>query len=295
MSKVLKKQLPFLKAKDQSTYDYFLTHLRISYSAPPVDFEGEQLYKLWSSFNDAEKRYLHHIHRAYEVWRRISISHYQENLLVEGETSELRLWVSKNAPDFAEFLKETDKKYSTPVYISEGINTLLGEMNEPMYDNAFEASFLFFMLAHYIFTSKNRTGHYNSMLKSFELCGQFRGYVEIYGAWIKRHKKKESSSLGGKSAAENSGAKKVRDRLINLLEEKLKNNTSPITSKTELATEIAPDLYQFIQDNKIDIKLNTENDPVDALKNRIYDWSKRKAPPNEEISRLFNELTKKNR
>ncbi|WP_312730559.1 hypothetical protein [Atlantibacter hermannii] len=285
----MQKKRMFRDVKGTEPADYFLNHLRQIYLAPPVDLEGETLSEIWRGFTPVEQRFIHHLERAYTVWRAVSLSWSQGGIILTEEMTELQLWVVEEKPDFSQFLEKLNTHFATRDKILEGINRIHGIWNEPLYINAFESACYFFLLAHYCITPEKEHPYYNALIKANESYGQFKGWAAIALNEDRRLKRKEQSSRGGKSTAQASGAALIRSELVRILTEKVESNVS-FTDKVKLSEDVAPTLYAFMTQNDSRISIKSKVSSAEELAHRIHDWSKRNTSPYKEIYVLAGKL-----
>ncbi|HHG8951964.1 TPA: hypothetical protein ACPYVY_000826 [Citrobacter freundii] len=285
----MQKKILFRDKKGIEPADYFLDHLRKIYPSPPVNFEGESLSEIWLGFTPVEQRFIHHLERAYTVWRAASLSWFQDGLISPEEMTELQLWVVQEKPEFSLFLERLNTHFATKEKLVEGLNRIHAIFGEPLYLNAFESACYFFLLARYCFTPKNSYAYYNTLIKANELYGQFRGWAEIAQSESHRLMRKEQSSQGGKITAQKSGSALIRSELIRILTEKVESGET-FTSKVTLSEAVAPALYVFIIENESRIAIKSRVSSSEELSYRIHDWSKRNTPPYDQIYSLAGEL-----
>ncbi|HCE8677132.1 TPA: hypothetical protein NHV44_005111 [Enterobacter cloacae] len=285
----MQKKILFRNKKGIEPADFFIDHFRNIYLSPPVNLEGESLWEIWDGLTRVEKRFIHHLERAYTVWRAASLSWFQDGLISPDEITELQLWVVQEKPDFSLFLERLDTHFATEQKIVEGLNRIHAIFGEPLYLNAFESACYFFLLARHCFTPKNSYAYYNALIKANELYGQFRGWAEIAQSESHRLMRKEQSSQGGKNTVQKSGAALIRNELIRILTEKVENGET-FTSKVTLSEALAPALYAFIIENECRIAIKSRVSSAEELSYRIHDWSKRNTPPYDQIYSLAGEL-----
>lgn len=269
--------------------DYFLNHFRQVYPSPPINLEGESLSEIWLGFTPVEQRFIHHLERAYTVWRAASLSWFQSDIISAEEMTELQLWVVQEKPDFSLFLERLNTYFATKEKILHGINRVHSLFDEPLYINAFELACYFFLLARYCITSDHEYPYYNALIKANEFYGRFRGWYEIAMNEGECLKRKEQSSKGGKNTAQNSGSALIRNELVRILTEKVESKAS-FADKVQLSRDIAPALYAFMIENESRISIKSRVSSAEDLAHRIHDWSKRNTSPYKEIYSLAGKL-----
>lgn len=285
----MRKKRMFRDVKGIEPADYFINHFRQVYSSPPVNLEGESLKKIWLGFTPVEQRFIHHLERAYTVWRAASLSWFQDGLISPEEMTELQLWVVQEKPDFSLFLERLNTHFATKEKILDGINRVHCLFDEPHYINAFELACYFFLLARYYITSAHEYLYYNALIKANEFYGQFRGWYEIAMNEGERLIRKEKSSQGGKSTAKKSGSALIRSELIRILTEKVKSNET-FTSKVKLSEAVAPALYAFMLEHEGEITSKSRAGSAEELALRINDWIKRNTSTYKELYSLAGNL-----
>ncbi|MGV4200180.1 hypothetical protein [Citrobacter murliniae] len=285
----MRKKQMFRDIKGTEPADYFLDHFRLIYPSPPVNLEGESLREIWLGLSEVEQRFVHHLERAYVVWRAASLFWFQNNIIAMEDMTELQQWVVEEKPDFSLFLEKLNTHFATKEKILAGINRIHGIYGEPLYIKAFESACYFFLLARYCITPKQSYPYYNALIKANECYGQFRGWAEIVQSEGLRLEQKEQSSQGGKSTAQKSGAALIRSELVRILTEKVESSET-FTSKVALSEAVAPALYAFIIKNESRIAIKSRVSSAEDLAHRIHDWSKRNTSPYSEIYSLTGTL-----
>lgn len=126
-----------------------------------------------------ERRFIHHLERAYTVWRAASLFWFQVEIISTDEMTELQLWVVQEKLDFGLFPEQLNTHFATKEKILDRINRVHSLFDKLHYINAFELACYFFLLARYCITSAHEYLYYNALIKANEFYGQFRGWYEI--------------------------------------------------------------------------------------------------------------------